>query len=416
MDEKMREAIAMFRYGVIGSLISGELLHGEQRKRIRELSRRRYTIPGSNRTHIGPGTIREWLRAFRAGRFEALKPKGRNDRGNSRRMRPELAEELLRLKIDHPRMAVKSMFRELFARDRMTPNEVAPATVYRYFARNLPRHLPSKTGNEQRRFAHRYPNDCWQGDVMHGHSIDDPAFPKPHKTFLVAFIDDASRLIVGAEFFFSEISANVKDIFRNALLTYGIPARLYLDNGTNFRCDEMKIACATVGCALIHTTPYYPEGKGKIERFFRTVRSCFLPCLKKVSSLIELNQAFDAWLQNLYNRAPHRALDGDTPLDTFLRNAENRIRYLPAHIDPAHIFCVKISRRVAKNATFTIEKILYQTQEHLIGERIVLLYDRHDPRQKVRVYHEDQYVHTTWPVDMNANALARRRPLPGRKP
>jgi len=411
MDQRQREAIALFRFGVIGPLISGELSHGEQRRVIRELASRRYTIPGSRRTHIGAGTIREWLRAYRRRGFEGLKPQGRADRGSVRRLRPELAARLVELKQAQPRISVKTMFRMLLADGAMRPAEIGVATAYRYLARHCPRPQGSPTGKQQRRFVHRYPNDCWQADTMYGPSIDQPGSPRPKRTFLIAFIDDASRLIVGGEFFFSDTAANVKDLLRRALTTYGLPAKLYLDNGPAFRCDELELACAAIGCALIHTTPYYPEGKGKIERFFRTVRSSFLPCLRSVGCLAELNLAFDAWLQNLYNRATHEGLAGATPLDTFLRNAESRIRYLPAHLDPAELFYLSASRRVDKNATFNLDKLLYQTEEQLIGSTVSLRYDRHEPSRAVKVYHEGRFVHTSYPVDFGANAHAKRRPL-----
>jgi transposase InsO family protein len=411
VDPRRDETIALFRFGVIGSLVSGELPHGQQRLLLQQLSRRRYTIPGSQRTHVGAGTIRHWLRAYRRGGFDALKPTPRHDRGSTRRLSPELAGLLVRMKQDHPRMSVKTICRLLLEQGRITPNQIAPATAYRYLARHLPRRPASPTGKEQRRFVHRYPNDCWQADVMYGPAIPDNASARTRNTFLLAFLDDASRLIVAAQFFFSDSAANVKDLFRRALLTYGLPAKLYLDNGPSFRCQDLHVACAAIGCALIYTTPYYPEGKGKIERFFRTVRSSFLSGLGSVTSLGELNLAFDAWLQNLYNRAAHEGLDGATPLDTFLRNAEGRIRYLPAHLDPAGLFCLKASRRVAKNATFTINKRLYQTEEHLIGQTVSLSYDRHDPSGAVNVYYDNRFVHTSYPVDLNANAVAKRRPL-----
>ncbi len=416
MEEKAREAIALFRFGVIGSLISGELPHGEQRRQIRELARRRYHIPNSGRTHIGAGAIHEWLRAYRKEGLDGLKPKTRRDQGSVRRLRAELAAKLVEMKSAHPRISVKTMFRQLLAQGAMTPNEIGAATAYRYLARHLPTRPPSTTGNAQRRFAHRYPNDCWQADTMYGPSIAETDAAKPRKTFLIAFIDDATRLIVAAEFFFSDVAANVKDVFRHALLTYGLPAKLYLDNGPSFRCEDLSVACAAIGTALIHTTPYYPEGKGKIERFFRTVRSSFLTCLGSPQSLAELNHAFDSWLQNLYNRAPHDGLSGATPLDTFLRNAEGRIRYLPARLDPADLFCLKASRRIAKNATFTINKLLYQTEEHLIGKTVSLVYDRDNPSRAVKVFHENRFVHQSFPVDLHGNALAKRPPVRPTKP
>lgn len=411
MDEKLRERVALFRFSVIGSLISGELAHGDLSKSIKELSLRRYQIPDSTRTHIGGGTIREWLGGYRKSGFEALKPKSRSDAGKARVIRPELAVRLITMKTDHPKMSVPTMFRELQRENAVKPGEVAAATVYRLFARSNICAVTSKTGKEQRRFSHRFPNDCWQSDVMHGIYLKDGPDTRARKTYLIAFLDDASRLIVGAQFFFSEATVNIKTVLRDAVLTYGVPSRLYLDNGRNFCADDLRIACAAMRTALIHTTPYYPEGKGKIERFFRTVRSSFLPCLKTVTSLKDLNHCFDLWLQNDYNRAPHEGIAGDTPMNTFLRNADNHIRRLPPHVDPAELFTRKESRRVAKDGTFHVNTLLYQTEEHLIGKLINILFDIDDPTRKVKVYYADALVHSAYPIDFNANAVAKRKEI-----
>lgn len=411
MDEQNRERVALFRHSVLGALISGELMHGELKRHIRDLSRRMYTIPFSRKTHIGAGTIRQWLAAWRKGGFEALKPGKRSTCGKQRSLRQELAEHILALKRRHPRIAVGTIFNCLVKENKMTPNEVSAATAYRYLARHLSTPAATKTGNRQQRFNHRFPNDCWQGDVMHGPYIKDPSGPRARKSYLIAFIDDASRLITGAEFFFSEATMNVKTVLRRAVLTYGVPGKLYLDNGRNFSADDIRLACAAMHCALIHTTPYYPEGKGKIERFFRTVQSMFLPCLRTVNSLVELNACLDAWLQNGYNRRPHDGLDGQTPLDVFLRNAESRIRRLPARIDPVDLFCVKENRHVAKDGTFRVNNVLYETQEHLIGRSITVVYDRDEPTKKVKVYDTDTFVHEALPIDFIANSRSKRKPL-----
>jgi transposase InsO family protein len=289
--------------------------------------------------------------------------------------------------------------------------QIPLSTAYRYLRIHLPKRPVPATGREQKRFSHRYPNDCWQGDTMHGIYIRDEPDGRSRKTYLIAFIDDATRLITGARFFFSETVQQVKEVLREAVLTYGVPAKLYLDNGRNFCADDIEIACAAMRCALIHTTAYYPEGKGKIERFFRTVRDSFITGLSAIHSLTDLNEAFDAWLQHEYNRHPHGGIDGAVPLDTFLKNAENRLRRLPAAIDPAELFCRKESRQVAKDATFRINNALYETEEHLIGRKITVLFDKDDPLRKVKVFDGQLYVHTVKPIDYIANAQVRRREI-----
>lgn len=162
--------------------------------------------------------------------------------------------------------------------------------------------------------------------------------------------------------------------------------------------------------ALIHCTPYYPEGKGKIERWFKTVRSCFLPCLKIIHSLNDLNECFDIWLQNEYNRGTHSALDnGETPLSAFLKKIEGRMRRLPKHIDPAELFFRKETRLVAKDATFRLNNRLYETQEEYIGKKITVAFDQDDPLHMVKVYDGACFVNCATPIDYFTNARSKRK-------
>jgi transposase InsO family protein len=410
MDEKAREQIALFRYSVIGSLISGELLFGDLQKRIRELASRKYSIPHSKRTHIGAGTIEEWLYDYRNKNFEGLKPQNRSDQGKTRTIDEQTIKAIAAYKQEHPRAPVRLVLNKL-REEKIIPQTQAPlSTVYRFLRLSMPHRKSPVTGKEQKRFAHRFPNDCWQGDVMHGPYIKEDG-GAARKTYLVAFIDDATRLIVGAKFFFSEAVVNIKEVIRGAILIYGVPSKLYLDNGRNFCADDIEIACAIMKCALIHSTAYYPEGKGKIERFFRTVRDSFLSIMQPVDSLQKLNDSFADWLQQHYNRSSHSSLDGATPLDTFLAKAENRIRRLAAHIDPNELFCKKEERLVAKDGTFRVNNILYETEEHLIGRKIAVLYDKDDPAKIVKVYDKTVFVHSAKPIDYLSNANAKRKEI-----
>lgn len=411
MTEEQRQKVALFRFGVIGPLVSGELFHGELKKKITELSRRRYDIPFSRRSRIGFGTIEEWLSNYRRKGFDGLLPQVRSDKGSVRRLSSALRDKLVTMKLDHPKMSARTIIDMLVAENKLPVNAIGVASVYRLFQRQIPKRLATKTGKEQKRFVHRYPNDCWQGDTMHGPYIKDRGTGKARKTYLIAFLDDASRLITGAEFFYAETTVNIKTVLRYAVMTYGVPSKLYVDNGKPYRSQDIRIACASMKTALIHTTPYYPQAKGKVERFFRSVRSRFIAGLKTVESLADLNIAFDAWLQNQYNRHGHSSLDKQTPLAVYLQRVEGRLRRLPKYIDHAELFCRKEQRQVAHNGTFRINNRLYETEEHLIGRKIDVLFDKDDPAHKVKVFDGPCYVHTATPLDYFGNANAKRKPL-----
>jgi putative transposase len=409
MDENRREQVALFRFSVIGTLISGELCHGELKKRIRELASRRYHIPHSHKTRIAPGTIEDWLYAYRRNSLEGLKPKHRSDSGALRLIESQSGQAIINYQREHSRRPLRLVMTDLVEQKKI-PQVFPLSTVYRYLRHHAPKHVRPTTGREQKRFNHRFPNDCWQGDVMHGPYIKELG-GKTRKTYLIAFMDDATRLVTGAGFYFSEAVVNVKEVLRTAVLTYGIPSKLFLDNGRNFCSKDIEIACAAMRCALIHSTAYYPEGKGKIERFFRTVRDSFLSAGCAFRSLEDLNERFSRWLQQDYNRKPHRGIDGATPLDIYLHKAENHIRRLEAHIDAAELFCRKETRQVAHDGTFRINNVLYETEEHLVGRKISVLYDKDDPLKTVKVYDGKVFVHSAKPIDFLSNANAKRKEL-----
>ena len=194
------------------------MAHGELNQRMRELAKRRYTIPHSERTLIAFGTIEEWYYKYQHFGFEGLKPLPRSDKGKLKTIRPELKEILLSMKQQHPKISAKTIMRKLVSEGIMKPHEISKNTVYRLFKKELLRQKMSKTGKEQKRFAHRYPNECWQGDVMYGPYIKDDVSQKSKRTYHIAYIDDATRLIVGAEFFFSESTANIKSVLKNVAL------------------------------------------------------------------------------------------------------------------------------------------------------------------------------------------------------
>jgi hypothetical protein len=204
MNEIQRQQVALFRFGVLGPLVSGELAHGELKRKITELSSRRYTIPFSEKTTIGFGTIEEWLHNFRKDGMGGLMPSVRCDKGAVRGVRSELKEAIVAMKSQHPKRSLRAMLNNPVATRRMRPNEISKTTAYRLLGQALPQRPATVTGKQQKRFVHRFPNQCWQGDVMHGPYIKSSPGTKAKKTYLIAFIDDASRLIVGAEFFFSE--------------------------------------------------------------------------------------------------------------------------------------------------------------------------------------------------------------------
>jgi transposase InsO family protein len=263
MDEQQKKAIAVFRFGVISDFVSRDLTRGEKQRLLEQKCAQSWQIPYSTRTRLARATILSWLQAYQKGRhrLEALYPSGRSDRGRSRRIDEETAACIVSLRRQLPDCCVTTLRTELKNRRLLPPNRLPNyLTLYRFLkAQNLLR--PQGPPNvDRRKFEAQLPNDIWQSDAMHGPMV--PAGDKRKKTYLFGFIDDMSRLVPHAGFYFSENLVSYLDALRCALLKRGLPRKLYTDNGSAFRSSLLQEICASLGIALVHSKPYTPQGRG----------------------------------------------------------------------------------------------------------------------------------------------------------
>jgi putative transposase len=244
---------------------------------------------------------------------------------------------------------------------------------------------------------------------MHGPSVA-VAGKGRRKAYLIAFLDDATRLIPYAAFAMSENTAAFLPVFKQALLRRGIPERLYVDNGANFRSHHLALVCAKLGVALIHARPYQPQGKGKLERWFRTCRAQLLAHLgaDDTASLEALNRRLWAFVEGEYHHAPHRGLDADTPLERWTRSAED-VRFPEPALDLDELFLFECMRRVQKDRTVSLHGVVYEVDAALVGEKITLRYDPSaPPGRPVQVLHDSQLVQLAKPLDAYANCFVKR--------
>ncbi|MEW6429824.1 MAG: DDE-type integrase/transposase/recombinase [Thermodesulfobacteriota bacterium] len=404
MQQEQREEIARFRFGVISDLVGAVRLGaGDMAELIRTKSRKRYNIPYSQRTRISQSTIRRWVRLYENSdrQLSSLYPGGRADQGKSRRVDDETIFALTRLKRQKPGAPLVKLLAEMAEKSLITPGVILCAsTAYRILKNEGLSGRTSQPQTDRRRYEAEFPNDIWQSDVMHGPMVDIGG--RQHKSYLIAVLDDHSRLLPHAEFFASERLESWLCAFRQALLTRGMPRKLYVDNGAAFSSKHLERICASLGIALVHTPPYTPQGRGKIERFFRSVRTRFLPDFLG-GSLEELNIAFALWLRTDYHQRTHSST-GETPFERFARHLE-MIR--PAPHDLEDHFRKEARRRVAKDRTISLEGRLYEAPTRLIGEYVQLLYHPSRP-ERVEIVHKNTSYGHLLPVDLKVNCTVRR--------
>ena len=404
MTEDERMQVAVFRFSVIGDFVTGvQMSRTEKRRLMREKSARKWQIPFSEKTRISMGTIGRWCRCYRNsnGDLKSLFPKDRSDQGKCRAMDEESCCALIRLRREMPDATVINLIATMSRRGLVTAGiELNLSTVYRFLHQqnlmNLTKHKPV----DRRKFEAELPNDLWQSDVLHGPKVDVDG--KMKKTYLIAMIDDHSRLITYACFYLSEALIYYLDAFENALAKRGLPRKLYVDNGAAFRSKHLEYITASLGITLIHSKPYKPQGRGKIERFFLTVRSQFLGDFKG-QTLDELNEAFNVWLNHTYHQRKHSAT-GQTPLARFTSQM-HCLRTSPANLKD---YFRKVARRkVNKDRTITLNGRLFEGPIPLIGKRVELLYHESEP-ENVEVKYQNQSFGMIRPVNLTVNYRVKR--------
>ena len=403
MDDEFKKRIAVFRYGVIADFAGGTVLsRGERTRLIRDKCARKWQIPGSSRSSISESTIKEWIARYRASgsKLESLYPHNRSDRGKSRAIGQETAQGLLALRKELPELTLPVFMREAKERKILLPGmDVTYSTLYRFLQSEGMLKKPTAVAKDRRRFESEYPNNLWQSDVMHGPYVEVQG--KQRKTYLIAFLDDMSRLAVYGEFYLRENLKVFLDALRKALKMRGIPRKLYVDNGPAFRSHHLQHTCASLGIALIYSRPYQPEGKGKIERWFRTVRESFLST-EKAKTLDDLNESFSNWVTR-YNHTSH-SITKEEPIKRFASHIEC-IRAASGDIEDH--FRRASRRTVAKDRTIALDGRLYEAPVDLIGKKVNVLYHEDDPA-RVEISYEGRTYGFAAMLDVNVNCRIKR--------
>jgi putative transposase len=410
MDEDLREKIALFRYGVIAELVGRTPAPREKEKLLCAIAGKQWDIPGSPRTRIGRTTVRDWIELYQTHGFDGLKPGPRADAGRSRAIPEQVQELLLKLRAERPEASIDSLIRAVQLSGRFASDlRLSRSSVHRLFAAQAAP-APAASSSEPDAVAFTFPhvNDLWTSDVMHGPRLLIPGRRDGGKTYLYAFLDDASRMVPYAAFYLVENAACFQDALKQALLRRGLPRRLYCDNGATFRTHHLQVICATLNISLIHSRPHKPRGRGKIERFFRHVRTAFLPHLteESLSDLSALNRVFWAWLEAEYHQTPHGGLNGQTPLDRFLDD-QALIRPAPEQLELW--LRMSVSRRVGRDRTVHLDGRLYEAPDGYAGETVDVLYDPYDPGRPVHFRRKGSTAERPLRrLDLATNATLRR--------
>ena len=404
MDQEKKQSIALMRYSAIIPVINGQIPEEMSRQEyFHSLSQKGITDPDGNPKHYAPATMERWLYDYRHGGFDALMPESRSDVGKPRKLDPDLTERIRYLKTNYPRMTSAAIFRQLKDDGSILNGQVSESTVCRYVKTiEAEEHTAYQ---DMRRYERAHINEVWCGDSCYGPHLKAED-GKKRRVFIIALIDDASRFIVGADVFFADNFLNLMSVIRSAVSKYGRPVMFNFDNGHSYKNQQMELLAARIGSVIHYCHPYTPVQKAKIERWFRTLRDCWMSSLdmRNFHSLKELRESLFAYIRN-YNNKPHSSLGGKTPADRFFSESDLIRRLDPQLIEKS--FLLEVERRVSADCVITIDQVEYEVEQRFAKQRIRL---RYSPDMK-EIYVVESDGKTLTPIHLlnkQENALVKR--------
>lgn len=375
MDKEIREKIALKRYQIISPVLAEPAR--AQNEYFRKQAETEHEFPRYGLRKISVSTMKAWLRNYRKGGFDTLKPKNRTDCGRPRRLDEGLLKAIEIKCKAHPGFSVQKLYEALRDQDLLGHPPVHYNTLLRVVKEQG--WLPLKDRTDVRKaYEVDNVNDLWISDFMHGPQVRTAN--RSAKAILCAIIDDHSRIVVGHAFSASETISALVVVLKEAFLAYGIPKRLYVDNSSTFSSDLLTRSCAQAGISLIHSKPYDSPSRGKIERFFRTVRERFLSGLQEGITLEEINEAFAFWLNDDYHHKLHSGI-GERPIDRYTTSVGRVLIRRLSRTELDEIFLIRHERVVNHDATISFKGSLYEVPTAYIRQRIEIRHPADDPEE-----------------------------------
>ncbi len=369
--------------------------------RIRHVSEQVFLDEDEQRLQFTWRTIQTWYSRYKKDGITTVKPKSRSDKGKTRKVTPEEvlgAIEQVRPNFHGPHN-VTAYYRACIEQGLLQRERIAPNT-FRSVVKAHELLKPDAEVQSKRRlaFAKAHANELWQADTMFGPYVCHGAGKAQAK--LIAFLDDASRVCCHGELFLADNTEALLGAFKSALYKRGLCECLYVDNGSNYSSHEISLVCERIGAILCHTPVRDGAAKGKIERFFRTVRMSFLTRQLDLSSLEALNRAFTGWVEDEYHQREHGSL-GMKPIDRFGLDLE-RIRFLPPSDVNDELFFVEQNRSVLADNTFSLKNTRFEAPRDLRNRKIQVRFDRQKFDRAI-VYFKGERMGEARPVDFIAN-------------
>ncbi len=383
-DDDAARAEALFRYSVIALLLD-EHEDGPLRTRVTALASERHLHPRRGEITISDRTLWTWLTRFRTGSIDALRPRHRKDRGSLRAASRDVLDRAETLRRQLPKRWTSTVIDILVREGSLDATETPHrATIDRHLRRRGASRRQLAVLGAKPTIKMRFDafGDLWVGDYHHGPKVLTPD-GRLTTAKLGAFIDHTTRYPVADRWYLAEDLGSLRDTMLRAVLVWGPPKLVYTDRGAVYRAEQLAYSLAALGSRLVHSRPYYSQGRGVIERWwqFADAFQAEIDDRDEPVTIHELNRLWEAFRTLRYLEAPHSDL-GMSP-------AQAIAAVTPRPIDPAvahELFLVRADRTVnKKDATVSVEGRRFLCEATLRDRKVTLRYDPRD-LSSVRVF------------------------------
>lgn len=388
MNEKERIDTAAIRLSLIGPVVNNTFTESSKMEYFRNASANPVKLPNGNLVYYTPGTLSNWVSVYNRFGFDGLLPKIRSDVGKTRKLDGAAIEQIHNLINIFPKINATLIYHKLTEDGFINKKDVSLSTVQRFIKNNDLKSARNINMKDRKAFEEEFAAGMYQGDTCYGPYITENG--KRRRTYLIMLIDDKSRLIVGGRFFYNDNSYNFQKVLKEAIARYGIPMKLYLDNGSPYKNEQVSLICGSLGIVELHTPVRDGASKGKIERNFRTLKTRWLNTLdtESISSLDELNNELFKYIDK-HNLTVHSST-GETPKDRYLSDL-NRIKRPLNDEWLDNCFMNRVSRKVKNDSTVSIDKVLYDVPMQFIGQRVEIRYLPDDMDNAYILYEKTKY-------------------------
>lgn len=407
MEGKNTNEIGLFKFSLIAPVVNDTYDAVSKMQYFRDVAAKVHKLLDGRDVKYSASTIKHWYIDYQKGGFENLVPKTRKDLGKPRNLDINAINQIHALKEKFPYITGTLIYQKLVEDGYVKVSKTSLSTVLRYIKdNNLKRNQVAPVARHA--FEMEFANDCWQSDTSHGPIITINNQKK--QTYLIIFIDDASRMILHGEFFLNDNAVNMQSVFKKAIAKYGVPKKVFFDNGPSFKNCQLSLICASIGTQLIHARAYSPESKGKCERMFRTIKDNWINGLdwNELKSLEQMNAEFNTYLSEKYTNEMHTSL-GETPKQRFIKDF-NKFKFVPNELLDIH-FLHRDTRKVNNDATIQLHNKIFEVPQKYIGQKINIRY-LPENTEEIYIFNKDnQKVDNAYPLKKVDNSKIRRNTI-----